>query len=71
MMRCSRLIERVFEGGVVDPERLRSVGVIPRKGHLVKVELALVRGKRKYDKREEIKRRELEREAKAALKRAL
>ena len=31
------VIERVFEGGVVDPERLRSVGVIPRKGHLVKV----------------------------------
>jgi SsrA-binding protein len=33
-----------------------------------KVELALARGKRKYDKREAIRRREAEREARAALK---
>ncbi len=61
-----RLIGKVKEKGLT---------LIPLKvylkGHLVKVELALVRGKRKYDKRETIKRRELEREAKAALKRSL
>lgn len=34
----------------------------------VKVEIALVKGKRKYDKREAIKRRELEREAQKAMK---
>jgi SsrA-binding protein len=34
----------------------------------VKVEIALVRGKKKYDKRETIKRRELEREARKAMK---
>jgi SsrA-binding protein len=33
-----------------------------------KVEIALVRGKKKYDKREAIKRRELEREAQKAMK---
>ncbi len=61
-----RLIGKVKERGLtLVPIR------VYLKGHLVKVELALVRGKRKYDKREEIKRRELEREAKAALKRAL
>ncbi len=61
-----RLIGKVKERGLtLVPLR------VYLKGHLVKVELALVRGKRKYDKREEIKRRELEREAKAALKRAL
>ena len=34
----------------------------------VKVEIALVRGKKKFDKRETIKRRELEREARKAMK---
>ncbi len=34
----------------------------------VKVEIALVKGKKKYDKRETIKRRELEREAQKAMK---
>jgi SsrA-binding protein len=34
----------------------------------VKVEIALARGKKKYDKREAIKRRELEREAQKAMK---
>jgi len=34
----------------------------------VKVEIALARGKKKYDKRETIKRREMEREAQKAMK---
>ncbi|MEO2069292.1 MAG: SsrA-binding protein SmpB [Desulfurobacteriaceae bacterium] len=34
----------------------------------VKVEIALARGKKKYDKREAIKRREMEREAQKAMK---
>ena len=38
------------------------------KGRRVKVELALVRGKRLYDKRETIKRKTAEREAAAAMK---
>ncbi len=39
------------------------------KNHLVKVELALVRGKRKYEKRETIKRRLIEEEIRRAMKR--
>lgn len=38
------------------------------KGHLIKAEIALVRGKRQYDKRETIRRREQEREAERAVK---
>jgi SsrA-binding protein len=39
------------------------------KGGRVKAEIAVVRGKKLYDKRETQKRRELEREAEAAMKR--
>jgi SsrA-binding protein len=38
------------------------------KGPFVKVEIAIVTGKKKYDKRETIKRRESERESRAAIK---
>ena len=38
------------------------------KNGLVKVELALAKGKRQYDKRDAIKRREADRELKRALK---
>jgi SsrA-binding protein len=38
------------------------------EGNWIKVELALVRGKKLYDKRETIKRRTLDREAAAAMK---
>jgi SsrA-binding protein len=37
-------------------------------GNWIKVDLALARGKHLYDKRETIKRRELDREAAAAIK---
>jgi SsrA-binding protein len=40
------------------------------KNGFAKVELALAKGKRKYDKREAIKKREVEREREAALKHA-
>lgn len=40
------------------------------KGALVKIELAVARGRKKYDKREEIARRESEREMKRATKRS-
>jgi SsrA-binding protein len=39
------------------------------KGHLAKVEVALARGKRQYDKREAIARREVDREIARAVKR--
>jgi len=39
------------------------------KGHVAKVEIALARGKRQYDKREAITRREVERELARATKR--
>ena len=41
------------------------------KNHVAKVELALVRGKRKYDKRRSIMDREREREARRALRRTV
>jgi SsrA-binding protein len=37
------------------------------KGHRIKIEIALVQGKRQFDKREAERRRELDREAAAAL----
>jgi len=43
--------------------------VYDRKGH-IKVELAVARGKKEYDKRESISRREAEREVERALKEA-
>ncbi len=39
------------------------------KGHVAKVEIALARGKKQYDKREAIQRRETERELARAVKR--
>jgi len=39
------------------------------KGSLVKIELALARGKKKYDKRESIKKRDLDRQIRQRLKR--
>jgi SsrA-binding protein len=59
-----RLAGKVAEKGLtIVPLRL----YFNNKGK-VKVEIALVRGKKKYDKREAIKRRELEREAQKAMK---
>jgi len=46
------------------------VSLYNRRG-LVKVEVALARGKKKYDKRETIKKRDQERDAERALKRSV
>lgn len=59
----ARLASKVVEKGLtVVPI---AVGL---EGNWVKVELALAKGKKLYDKRETIKRRELDREAAAAIK---
>ena len=58
-----RLASKVAEKGLtVIP---LAIGV---DGNWIKVELALVRGKKLYDKRETLKRRTIEREAAAAIK---
>ena len=54
-------------------EKNKSLTIVPllvyNKGKKIKAEIALVRGKKKYDKRETIKRRETEREIGRTLKR--
>ena len=63
-----REIDRLF-GQVVE----KGLTVVPLrlyfKGGRVKAEIAVVRGKKLFDKRESEKRRELDREAEAAMKR--
>jgi SsrA-binding protein len=62
-----RQIDRLF-----GRTQLKGQTVVPLsvylKGNWVKVEIALVQGKKQYDKREAIKERELDREAAAAIK---
>jgi SsrA-binding protein len=58
-----RLIGKVTEKGLTLVPL--AIGV---EGNWIKVELALARGKKLYDKRETIKKRELDREAAAAVK---
>jgi SsrA-binding protein len=62
-----REIERLF-----GRTQLKGLTVVPLslylKGNWVKVEIALVQGKKLYDKREAEKTRELDREAEAAVK---
>jgi SsrA-binding protein len=62
-----REIERLF-----GRTQLKGLTVVPLsvylKGNWIKVELALVQGKKLYDKRETEKTRELDREAEAAVK---
>src|SRR3954471_7633585 len=62
-----REIERLF-----GRTQLKGLTVVPLsmylKGNWVKVEIALVQGKKLYDKREATKTRELDREAEAAVK---
>src|ERR1051325_3122430 len=58
-----------LEGQIVE----KGLTIVPLrlyfKGGKVKVEIAVVRGKKLYDKRESEKRRQLDREAEAAMKR--
>jgi SsrA-binding protein len=53
--------------------REKGITIVPLvlyfKGHLVKVEMALVKGKKLYDKREDVKRRDAERDMDRAFSR--
>lgn len=59
-----RLIGKSRERGLT----LVPLAVYFREGH-AKVEIALVRGKRQYDRREDVKKREMQREAEQAMRR--
>lgn len=54
-------------------EKEKGLTILPisvyTKGSLIKIEVALVKGKKQYDKRETIKKRELDREIRRKLKR--
>ncbi len=59
-------------GKLTDSEKNKSLTIVPvsvyNKGRKIKVEIALVKGKRKLDKRETIKRREIDREIRREIK---
>lgn len=58
---------------IADTESKKGLTIIPlsvyNKGRVLKVKIAVVRGKKKFDKRETIKARETDREIRRALKR--
>jgi SsrA-binding protein len=57
-------------GGLESQKRLTIVPLsVYNKGRKLKIEIAVVRGKKKHDKRETIKRKDAERELKRTLKR--
>ncbi len=58
-----RLIEAKQQGNTIVPVKILT------KGRFIKVEIAVGRGKRKYDKRQSIKKRDQARDAKRELKR--
>lgn len=70
--RRKLLLHREEINRLVGKVRQRGFTLIPLrlyfKNHLVKVELALARGKKLYDKREATKKRELDRELRRLLK---
>lgn len=57
---------------LADAENKKGLTIIPlsvyNKGRKIKVEIAIARGKKKYDKRETLKKRESEREMRRTLK---
>jgi len=57
---------------LVGSEKNKSLTIVPisvyNKGRKIKVEIALVKGKKKFDKRETIKKRETDRELRRTLK---
>lgn len=59
-------------GELAAAESKKGLTVVPvsvyNKGRKIKVEIAIARGKKKYDKRETIKRRDIEREMRRELK---
>lgn len=57
---------------LVDTEKNKSLTIVPlslyNKGRKIKISIALAKGKKKYDKRETIKKRETDREIRRSLK---
>lgn len=57
---------------LIGKTKLKGLTIIPlkvyTKGGLIKIEIGLAKGKKKYDKREEIKKREIERKIRQKLK---
>jgi SsrA-binding protein len=57
---------------LADTERNKSLTIVPmavyNKGKKVKIEIALVRGKKKHDKRETLKKRDTDREIRRTIK---
>ncbi|MFA5778117.1 MAG: SsrA-binding protein SmpB [Candidatus Paceibacterota bacterium] len=58
--------------GLADSEKNKSLTIVPilvyNKGRKIKAEIALVKGKKKFDKRETIKKRETDREVRREYK---
>lgn len=65
--------KEIFE--LAEKERQKGLTIAPlsvyNKNRLIKVKIGVARGKKKYDKRETLKRRQAEREIKRSLKRHL
>jgi len=62
-----REIDKLFGRGATEGRTVVPLSIY-LKGHLVKVEIGLAKGKKLYDKREDAKRRVMDREAEEALK---
>jgi SsrA-binding protein len=72
-LRNRRLLVTKKEiGRLSEEENQKGLTIIPisvyNKGRKLKIEVAIVRGKKKYDKRESIKKRDTEREIRRSLK---
>ncbi|MEK7163315.1 MAG: SsrA-binding protein SmpB [Patescibacteria group bacterium] len=72
-MRVRKLILKKSEiTKLADTEHAKGLTIVPlrvyNKGRKMKVDIAIVRGKKKYDKRETIKKRETDRDMRRTLK---
>ena len=72
-LRNRRLLLTKSEiAGLAGSEKNKSLTIVPvsvyNKGRKIKVEIALVKGKKKYDKRESIKKRDTDREIRREIK---
>lgn len=72
-MRPRRLLFTKREiASLIGTERQKQLTIVPismyNKGNLVKLELAIARGKKKYDKRETIKKREADRDVQRTMR---
>lgn len=66
------LLKKKEINSLIGKSRMRGLTIVPLKcilkGGLIKIEIGLCRGKKKWDKREEIKKREIERKIRQILK---